>query len=103
MSLHLLDRGGYGTETGTTSETHVVMRTDNMVKVGRIVLDGIRAKWTARHACAVPVLSFAREVDRDSDKRASRMQLLQQTQSSNSPASENHEDIPPWLCAGQEQ
>ena len=55
------------------------------------------------HACAVPVLSFPSEVDRDSDKRASRMQLLQQTQRSNSPTSENHEDILPWLCAGQEQ
>ena len=103
VSLHLLDGGGYDTETGTTSETRVVMRADNMVKVGRIVLDGICAKWTARDACTMPILGFAGEVDRDLDKRASRMQLLQQTQSSNSPASENHEDILSWLYAGHEQ
>ena len=45
--LHLLNRGSYGTETGATSEAHVVMRADNMVKICRIVLDGIRAKWTS--------------------------------------------------------
>ena len=44
--LHLLARGGYGTKAGPTCETHVVMHTDNMVKVGRIILDGVRAKWT---------------------------------------------------------
>ena len=102
MILHLLNRGGYGTETGTTSEARIVMRADNMVKVARIVLDGIRTKWTARHAYAVPVLGITRLVDRDSNKCASRMQLLQQTQGSNSPTSENHEDIPLWRRAGQE-
>ena len=102
MILHLLNRGGYGTETGATSKARVVMRADNMVKVGQIVLDGIRTKWTARHACAVPVLGVTRLIDRYSDKRASRMQFLQQTQGSNSPTSENHEDILPWRRAGQE-
>ena len=102
MILYLLNRGGDGTEIGTTSEARIVMRADNMVKIGRIILDSICAKWTAQHACAVPVLGIARLVDRDSDKCASRMQLLQQTQGSNSPTSENHEDIPPWLHAGQE-
>ena len=47
VNLHLLDRGGYGTKAGPTSETRIVMCADNMVKVGRIVLDGVRAKWTA--------------------------------------------------------
>ena len=102
MSLHLLARGGYGLKAAPTSETRVVMHADNMVKIGQIVLDGIRAKWTERHACAMPILGFPSEVDRDTDKRASRMQLLQQTQRSNSPTSEN-QDIPPWLCASQEQ
>ena len=45
--LHLLNRGSYGTETGATSKARVVMHADNMVKVGRIILDGISAKWTA--------------------------------------------------------
>ena len=101
--LHLLARGGYGTKAGPTSETRIVMRADNMVKVGRIILDGVRAKWTARHTCAVPILGFPSQVDRDMDKRTSRMQLLQQTQRSNSPTSENHDDILPSLCAGKEQ
>ena len=52
--LHLLARGGYGTKAGSTWETRIVMHADNMVKVGRIVLDGVRAKWTTRHAWAVP-------------------------------------------------
>ena len=103
MILHLLARGGYGTKAGPTCKTRVIMHADNMVKVGWIVLDGIRAKWTARHARAVPVLDFPSQVDRDTDKRASRMQLLQQAQRSNSPTSENHDDIPPSLCAGKEQ
>ena len=49
------------------------MRTDNMVKVGRIILDSVRTKWTARHACTMPVLDFPSQVDRDTDKRASHM------------------------------
>ena len=44
--LHLLARGGDGTKTGSTCKVHVVMRADNMVKVGRVVLDGVRAEWT---------------------------------------------------------
>ena len=40
--LHLLARGGYGTKAGPTCETRVVMRADNMVKVGRIILNGVR-------------------------------------------------------------
>ena len=104
VNLHLLARGGYGTKAGPTSETHIVMRADNMVKVGRIILDGVRTKWTARHGtCTVPVLGFPSQVDRDMDKHTSCMQLLQQTQRSNSPTSENHDDIPLSLCAGKEQ
>ena len=103
VSLHLLARGGYGLKAAPTSETRVIMHADNMVKIGRIILDGIRTKWTAQHACAVPILSFPSQVDRDLDKHASRMQLLQQTQRSNSPTSENYDDIPLWLCAGKEQ
>ena len=47
--LHLLNRRSYGTETGATSEARIVMCADNMVEIRRIILDGIRAKWTARH------------------------------------------------------
>ena len=71
--LHLLARGGYGTKAGPTCETRVIMRVDNMVKVGRIVLDGLCAKWTTRHAWAVPILGFSRQVNRDTDKRALHM------------------------------
>ena len=45
--FHLLSRRSYDTETGATSEARVVMCADNMVEIRRIVLDGIRAKWTA--------------------------------------------------------
>ena len=44
--LHLLARGGYGTKAVPTCEIRVIMRADNMVKVGRIVLDGLRAERT---------------------------------------------------------
>ena len=37
VNLYLLARGGYGTKAGPTSETRIVMRADNMVKVGRIM------------------------------------------------------------------
>ena len=101
--LHLLARGGYGTKAGPTCEIRIVMRADNMVKVGRIVLDGVCTEWTTRHAWLVPILGFSRQVNRDTNKRASRMQFLQQTQRSNSPTLENHDDIRPSLCAGKEQ
>ena len=44
--LHLLARGGYGTKAGPTCKTRVIIRADNMVKVGQIILDSVRAKWT---------------------------------------------------------
>ena len=100
--FHLLSRRSYDTEIGATSEARVVMCADNMVEICRIVLDGIRAKWTAWHACAGPILGVSRLVDVNSGKRLSRMQLLQQTQSSSSPTWENHEDMPPWRRTGKE-
>ena len=45
--LHLLARGGDGTKVGSTCKIRVVMRTDDMVKVGQIVLDGVCAEQTA--------------------------------------------------------
>ena len=101
--LHLLARGGYGTKADPTCEIRIIMCADNMVKVGRIVLDGVRAEWTTRHAWLVPVLGFSRQVNRDMNKRALCMQFLQQTQRSNSPTLENHDDIWPSLCASKEQ
>ena len=47
VSLHLLARGGYGLKAAPTSETRIVMCADNMVKISRIILDGIRTKCTA--------------------------------------------------------
>ena len=99
--LHLLARGGYGTKAGPTCKICVVMHADNMVKVGRIILDGVSTERTTRHVWLVPVLGFSRQVNRDTNKRASHMQFLQQTQRSNSPTLENHDDIQPSLCAGK--
>ena len=98
VTLHLLARGGDGTKAGSTCEICVVMHADNMVKVGWIILDGVRAERATRHAWPVPVLCFSRQVNRDTNKRTSCMQFLQQTQRSNSPTLENHDDVmkPLW-------
>ena len=77
--LHLLARGGYGTKAGPTCKIHIVMCADNMVKVGRIILDGIHTEWTTWHAWPVPILGFSRQANRNTNKHASRMQFLQQT------------------------
>ena len=45
--FHLLSGGGCGAGTGAASEARVLMCADNMVEVRRIVLGGIRARWTA--------------------------------------------------------
>ena len=84
-----------------TCEICIVMCTDNMVKVGRIVLDGVCAERATRHVWPVPVLCFSRQVYRDTNKCALCMQFLQQTERSNSPTLENHDDIWPSLCAGK--
>ena len=99
--LHLFARGGDGTKASSTSEARVVMHANNMVKVGRIVLDGVRTEWTTRHTWPVPILGFSRQTNRDTNKRASRMQFLQQTQGSNSSTLEDYNDIRLSLCAGK--
>ena len=99
--LHLLARGGDGTKAGSTCKIRIVMHADNMVKVGWIVLDGVRAEWTIRHAWPMPVLGFSRQANRDTNKCASHMQFLQQTQRSNSSTLEDHNDIWLSLCAGK--
>ena len=79
------------------------MCVDNVVEVGRIILDGVRAEWVTQHVWLVPVLSFFRPVNRDMSKCASHMQFLQQTQRGNSPTLENHDNIQLSLCVGEEQ
>ena len=68
--LHLLARGGDGTKAGSTCKIRIVMRANNMVKVGRIILDGVCAERTTRHTWPMPVLCFSRQVNRDMNKRA---------------------------------
>ena len=99
--LHLLARGGDGTKAGSTSKAHVVMHADNVVKVGRIILDSVHTEWTTRHVWPVPILGFSRQANRDLNKRTSHMQFLQQTQGSNSSTLEDYNDIRPSLCAGK--
>ena len=101
--LHLLGWGCYRTDAGPTCQICIVMHVDNVVEVGQIILDGVRAEWATWHVWLVPVLSFFRLVNRDMSKCASCMQFLQETQRGNSPTLENHDNIRPLLCVGEEQ
>ena len=101
--LHLLAWGGYSSEAGPTCEIRIVMHADNVVEVGRIILDGVHAEWATRHAWLVPVLGFFRPVNKDMSKCALHMQFLQQTQRCNRSTLENNDNIWPSLCVCEEQ
>ena len=50
VPLHLLTWQGYSTEAGPTHEIHAVMCANNVVEVGWIILDDIRAEWATQVA-----------------------------------------------------
>ena len=77
MPLHLLTRRGYGTEAGSTHKICAVMCANNVVEVGRIILDGLCTEWATQHVWLVPILGFIRPVDWNVTECTKHMQLLQ--------------------------